>query len=254
MENHGKITQEQLEEFIESMATAFSGLTGPVMRELFGNEEVLREKLRGIFVLGGTEETDWRQEWTRFYREVFRLAVDLSGVVLPAEAEDFIWLVVLAKELGDKPLNKAFAACRKWFSGSVGTYTNDLDVTFSVNDRDPKSGSYAIRVRARVEADEENVNLSANDIYERELVTMTVLERMVLELFYFWKTGKHLDLQNYTLCSGTRGGDGHVPRCNSYDANDHSRRNSWRSDVFEVHWGDAKSAFKFLRAREVKTV
>ena len=254
MENHGKITQEQLEEFIESVAAALSGLTGPVMRELFGNEEVLRKKLRGIFAQGGAEETDWREEWTRFYREVFSLAVDLSGVVLPVEAEDFIWLVVLAKELGDKPLGTAFAACRKWFSGRVGTYTNDLDATLSVNDRDLKGGSYAIRIRDRVEADEENMNFSANDICERKLVTMTVLERMVLELFYFWKTRKHLDIRNYTLCSGTRGADGHVPRCGSCDADKSASSRTWRDDEFEVRWGNAERAFEFLRAREVKTV
>jgi len=36
-------------------------------------------------------------------------------------------------------------------------------------------------------------------------------KRLLLELFYHWKTGKHLDILNWTLCSGSRYSVGGVP-------------------------------------------
>ena len=148
------------------------------------------------------------KEYVRFYHEVFGLKVDLASVELPPETKGFGWTVAIAKELGDKPLNTALAACEKLFP--TGHYINegndDPDVeNIFFNERSSKEGSYAIRVRNRIQADKENANLSADDIESRGIPTMTLLERVVLELFYFWKTGKHLDTRRIsTLCSGSR--------------------------------------------------
>ncbi|MDD2758039.1 MAG: hypothetical protein PHD72_01535 [Patescibacteria group bacterium] len=217
MTNHGTVPQNQFEEFLAALIVALPQMTPEQMQKFIRlSTKTKRKKLRELF---GTTDTEvWREEWTKFYLEVFNLAVDLTNVVLPTEVEEFAWLTVLAKELGDTPLNTAMVAARKLFKGKVWQYYDDLDKDVTVNDRDLKNGSYAIRIRARVEADEENKGLSANQIAERKLVTMTLLERIVLELFYFWKTGKHLDIQNVTLCSGSRSSDGRVPRCDLFGA------------------------------------
>lgn len=156
----------------------------------------------------------WLKERTKFYDDVLGLKVDLSKVVLPPTRKGFGWDVVMARELGDKPTNTAMDACRKLFKGKVGQFADDLDAAVPSHERDPRViGSYAIRVRNRVEADEENEGLSAIVIAKRKIITMTLPERVVLGLFYYWKTGKHLDIQNWTLCSGSRDSDGCVPDC-----------------------------------------
>jgi len=72
--------------------------------------------------------------------------------------------------------------------------------------------AYAKRFRNRVEADEENKNLSADAIAKQKTKDITLLERLMLELWYHWKTGGgHLDLVNVTLCAGSRRSDGKVP-------------------------------------------
>lgn len=213
MTNHGTVPQNQYNEFLAALITALPAMTPDQMQKFIRlAAKTKRKKFRELFIGTTTDTEAWREEWTRFYMEVFSLAVDLSGVTLPAEAEELAWLVALAKELGDKPMNRAMDACRKLFK--VNQYANDLDAAVPTNDRDLANGSYVIRIRARVEADEELKNLSANQIAELKLVTMTLLERIILELFYFWKTGgKHMDIQNITLCSGSRYSDGDVPRC-----------------------------------------
>lgn len=144
------------------------------------------------------------KEYVRFYKEVFGLDVNLTGVKLPPKTKGFSWLVFIAKELGSQPIDTAIIACHKLFT-VVGAYPDSqADQTSSINDRDPRNGSYAIRVGNRIEADKELKGLSDNDIVKRKLVTMTWLERLILELFHFWKTKKHLDIKNWTLCSGSR--------------------------------------------------
>lgn len=80
------------------------------------------------------------------------------------------------------------------------------------NDRTSKT-AYAKRFRDRVEADEElNKNLSANQCVAQGIQGITLLERLLLELWYFFQTsGGHLDLQNVTLCAGSRDDGGYVP-------------------------------------------
>lgn len=243
MKNRGKVPQKQYDEFLASFLTALPELTPAEMQAWIRLKKTAqRGKLRELFI-GDAKPTICPTEWTKFYSDVFGLTVNLADVTLPPETKGFGWSVVIAKELGDKPLNTAMSACRKLFNGKVWQYTNDLDKSVPTNDRDPRIiGSYAIRVRNRVEADRENKDLSANDIKSRQMVTMTLLERVVMELFYFWKTGKHLDIQNVTLCSGSRRSDGLVPDCFMND------------DEFELYWCYADSCSGSLRARSEVSV
>ncbi len=103
-----------------------------------------------------------------------------------------------------------FQRCQERFT--CWKYTDkSLDQMVVRNDRDPGNGAYVAWFRDRVEADEELANRSANELQRRAISGITLAERLVLELDYFSRTGKHLDIRSITLCSGSRCGDGGVP-------------------------------------------
>ena len=105
---------------------------------------------------------------------------------------------------------------------SVSLYTNDLDRDVPTNERDSKTGAYAIRVR---------------DLAEMKLATMTLLERLVYEFKYYSETKSHLDITNITRCDGSRYSDGHVPRVD------------WCGSKLLVDWYYADSSGDGLRSR-----
>jgi len=72
-----------------------------------------------------------------------------------------------------------------------------------------------------------------------KVLTETLFERIIHELKFFQETGKHLDIDNITLCAGSRERDGHVPHV------------AWRGDAFDVFWCRPGFARGFLRARQV---
>lgn len=154
----------------------------------------------------------WTNEYTRFYREVFGREVDLAEVEIPPEQPGFDWAVIIMQSL---TLNQAWAKCKERFR-SYSYFGDDLDSRVPTNDHTSVT-AYAKRFRDRVEADEENKNLSAYKLTKQGVKGITLLERLVLELWYHWRTGKHLDVKNVTLCTGSRYSDG---------------------DVLRVHWGD----------------
>ena len=88
---------------------------------------------------------------------------------------------------------------------------DNFDKIVIYNERDAKNGPYSIWVRDEVEADEKYKNLSANQIKGMNIKTETLVERLIHELKYFQETGKHLDIKNITLCTGSRYSDGNVP-------------------------------------------
>lgn len=175
----------------------------------------------------------WAAEWTRFYREVFGLSVDFAGIPLPAEQPGFGWMVYVAEGL---TLNQAWAKCRDRFPSS-SDYGDDLDRAVPKNDR-AFTTAYAKRFRNRVEADEELKNTSANTMAQREINGITLMERMLLELWYHWKTGGgHMDLTTVTLCAGSRYTGGGVPSAR------------WHGGQFRLYCYDPDDAHGYLRAR-----
>lgn len=126
---------------------------------------------------------------------------------------------------------KALFPCWRWIDENLDQIVN--------SDRTSKE-AYSIKVKATVEADENLKNMSANELKEKGVKGITLLERLVLEKDYFQKTGKHLDIDNITLCSGSRNSDGHVPRVDWYD-----------TDGLGVGWDYPGSAVDNLRSREV---
>lgn len=172
-------------------------------------------------------------DWQRFWAEL-GFSINPDEIVVPVYKPGFDRLLVIPQGL---TINQAYDLCAKQFS--CWRYTGDLDAAVVQNDRDPKNGSYAIWVRDRVEADEELKNLSANQLKERNVQSITLLERLVYELKYYLKTKKHLDIQNWTLCSGSRNVDGYVPYCR------------WHSDYVKlsVCWCDPDDRRGSLRSR-----
>ncbi|MFA6405934.1 MAG: hypothetical protein WCW34_00230 [Patescibacteria group bacterium] len=157
--------------------------------------------------------TDWREEMTRFYGEVYGLKLDLTNVEIPVEQLDFGWALAMAQGFTS---NKIWAKCNERFlcKSYIG---NDLDAAVPEHDRLPTTTTYIKRFRDRVEADVENKNLSAEDLIRRAVSGITFPERLKLEVWYNWKTdGSHLDIENVTLCTGSRNSDGGVP-CAGWD-------------------------------------
>ncbi|MEK7664161.1 MAG: hypothetical protein AAB340_01815 [Patescibacteria group bacterium] len=134
--------------------------------------------------------------WKRFYKKHFNLTLDLSQVKIPDHQEGFDRLLIVAKGL---TRNQAYKACEKQFT--CWSYPEDLDGAIKPDERDPKNGTYAIWVRDRIEADEENAGQSFNQRRKQKCQDENVLERMLHELKYFDETGKHLDIKNVTLTS-----------------------------------------------------
>ena len=144
--------------------------------------------------------------WVKFYKDVFGMDVDLSGVKIPERKSGFDRLIIVVPGMTPQRL---FDKCKDLFSS--WKYTDDNLDKIIKSDRTAKDGAYAIWVRDRVEADEENRNLSANDLAKKNDSGITLEERLVYELKFFDETGNHLDVKNVTLCTGSRDSDGYVP-------------------------------------------
>lgn len=169
-------------------------------------------------------------EWEGFYEKHFSLKPDLSALHVPVKPGYTCRGVVVLPELGN---NRIFDACTKAFK--TWRYDKNLDTVRDIVQR--PATAYVLWVRDDVEADADMANKSANDVENAGTNTMTLKERMLLELKFFEETGNHLDLQNVTLCTGSRYSGGRVP--NAY----------WDSDEFSVDWDNPDSQCSYLRAR-----
>jgi hypothetical protein len=182
---------------------------------------------------------------TSLGKEVWAEAYKLLG--MEAEFNEFtkvglpesegLWTVPVLQGV---TCNKVVEVLRK-LGVQVYLYAEDLDKEVTVNDRDPSNGSYTVSFRCNVEADEEFKNLSANQLKEQNHKGITLLERLLLELAYFMATGKHLDVQNVTLCSGSRYRNGRVPSVRFFSG----------SRGVDVRWYDPGYHDGHLRSRSV---
>ena len=121
--------------------------------------------------------------------------------------------------------------CKNLFN-SV-TYFDDLSSTKS-----DRSGEYEITFEANVEADERWKYKSAEDLAKlKDIKFITLEERLLLEIQYFKETGKHLDIDSWTLCSGSRDHDGSVPFV------------SWNENQFPVYYCNPGNANDVIRTR-----
>jgi hypothetical protein len=143
-------------------------------------------------------------DWTRVYHTL-GMKFEPNDLAVPADPN--FWDVYVL--VGVTP-NKIVAAFRQ-LGVDVYTYMSDLDSGVPTNDRDTKKGAYRVRFQKTIEADTELANKSADDLATEKIAGITLLERLLLEFGYFLATGEHLDVENVTLCSGSRHSDGLVP-------------------------------------------
>lgn len=173
-------------------------------------------------------------DWQTFYR-CLGISCDFSNIVIPNDPGGFGRVIIMAQSITPQ---SAYNLCAKNFSCWKYTDKNLDEVVIS--DRNAKNGPYAIRVRDGVEADEEFKNLSADDIKVKKIITETLEERLMHELKFFKECGKHLDVTNITLCSGSRDSGGDVPHVHWF---------GYSSEV-SVDRHSSGHAHDHLRARE----
>lgn len=162
--------------------------------------------------------------------EITKTIIDLkNNTALREPQEDLIKL-----EMKDyMTAQYLFDECKKKFQ--IKSYIELSDI---VSDR---KGNYTVYFKNNQEADEENKNKSAQDLEKEGIKGITLEERLLMELVYFEKHGKHLDVDNFTLCSGSRDCHGGVPRVD-FD--------SGLGGVY-VYWYSVGSCYNNLRARSV---
>ncbi len=167
----------------------------------------------------------WVPTWEQFYRDLSGVRVNLLPALkaAPEAPPEFGWPVFSVPEVG---VNRTWGECRNLFPAQ-SHLGDDLERAVPTSDRTAANGSYLVRFRNRVEADEEYKNVSANQLAERGGKYITLHERLLLEQFVWWMTGGfHLDLLNVTLCAGSRDRDGNVLRAD------------WRVSQFRVYCYD----------------
>ena len=171
----------------------------------FSHKNELEKKLREVFSIND-EFSGIREEWQKFYKNLFRLDVDFSGVIIPLKPEGVWRLLFIPKGM---TLSFAFQICEKLFA-SWGYY-DDLDKKISKNIRNT-SNHYTVWVREEVEPDQEFLGKSTNQAGPDMKIGITLLERIIFEIKFFTEKGDHLDIKCLTFCSGSRYARSCVPR------------------------------------------
>lgn len=151
-------------------------------------------------------------EWQLFYKKHReRLCLEErdfdflnEGIHIPEPKEGFDRLIVVARGLTlEKILSAVKSLTPVWWK-----YRDNLNEITSDRKADK---DYCVWVRNRVEADEELANKSASDLTRENIHGITLEERFLYGLKFLDETGKHIDIENWTLCSGSRFLSGDVP-------------------------------------------
>lgn len=171
--------------------------------------------------------------WVSFYKQHFNIDLVAADIKIPNRRDGFNWLVIVAKGV---TLNQVWAVCKKHFKCWNYKQTDDLESLMQESERGPAKATSVFWFRDRPEADKETKNLSANQQTESSI---TLIARCLLELKYFTETnGKHLDIDNVTLCAGSRYAGGGVPHADCYGG-----------DSFSVCWFSVDDRGGRLRSR-----
>lgn len=194
-------------EGLEAMGINFEVFLN-LMQTDAGFAEIVKSK---IGLKNAEKETELNAEsdilaiWQKIYHEWFGIEINVSELQVPEIYNpEKHFLVLVAKVI---TVNAVVSAMRKKFK--VYLFTENPDVIFKNNDRTPEKGTYLVLFNKNIEADEAFKRMSAYDLIKKKHKGITLLERLLLEVLYFSETKKHLDIDNRTLCSGSRNsGDG----------------------------------------------
>lgn len=199
-------TFEQIQEFNAAVLKALPRLTRFQQQRWIGDSGVLRLALADALVEHSVSASNQLSFWLAFYRQRFPREFDAAGgekafrsIQIPEERTDFIWLVVVLQGITTK---QVYDLCEALFDTDIAKGVGGIDFNLLADERDNKK-SYAIWVRARQEADNELAGQKPMGIKAKKLKTMTLVERMLLELRYFTEFGDHLDKDFKTICTGS---------------------------------------------------
>ena len=237
MKTHETVRLATLGQFKDLAATLIQvippDLTFEDANVLISKKGPFQDDVRQVFAKCTVSSSDAMSQviqWQELYQTLFGLTKDFTDLSVPAKQPGFDRLIIEAGEITN---NQAYDKCKSLFPACK--YTDDLN---SISDIAPwTAGDRAYWVLDRVEADEELEVLSANQLAEKKIVGITLRGRLLYELKYFKETGKHLDINNITLCSGSRYPNGNVPGVR------------WSSDELNVGWDNPGSRHGRLRAR-----
>lgn len=209
-----------------------------VAQHWIGHKKQLAAEIKEIFLSVASEATsNWQiiAEWQVFYRAL-GINCDLSNVTIPDNPGDFNRVIIMAQGITPKV---ALDLCKKHFSCSCyrGSYNLDKDIT---SERTTQNGPYAVRFRNRRESDRELKNLSSYDLRQQGILGITLEERFIYGVKYYRENGKHLDVRNKNLCSGSRDSRGHVPRVSENNCTNH----------LTIGWTNRHEVRDDLRSRE----
>ncbi len=147
------------------------------------------------------------RQWEEFYLKYFLLAVDFSGLAdSDVKGCDFesCFLIVVPQGM---TMNKVLSVTRRVYP--VATVYSDLDGYVQDNNR-KADHDYLVFVSRSIKRDEDSSGLSADDSKIADNSGVTLLERLLLGLWYFSVTGKHLDCGQDMFCSGSCDFEGNV--------------------------------------------
>jgi hypothetical protein len=150
--------------------------------------------------------------------------------------DEELWTVV---EQPDLKTSDILNFCREKFNVWVYYSDEKLDDNFP-----PPEETTKRKFKARIEADEEHKNKSTEDLEREGVEVITLRERLLLELDYFNRTKKHLDVKNITLCAGSRYSDGDVPSV-GWNPDDRKLYVDWRLPDYARSSLRARAAVSF---------
>ena len=194
-----------------------------------------------------TDPKNWRKfvgqqisKWEKFYKIHFDLDLDFSYIVIPSYPGEGWRLLMIA----NVSLEEICVRCEKLFNVRY-FIDKSLDEFIYENERDvsnERTGAYSVWVKDVQEADENLKNLSANYIKEKFILTETLTERLIHELDYFTETKNHPDINNWTLCAGSRYANSDKVPCVGW---------ALFADAMDIFQCNSKDANNDLRARQV---
>lgn len=149
--------------------------------------------------------------WSKIYKNWFGLEKNFSNLKIPSIYDpDKHFAVIVSQESPNKEIssNRVTTAMKKRFKVSLCfEYNNNPIVS---NDRSANNGDYVVLFNKSIDASEKNDNF-LNDASLVGHKNITLLERLLLEVLYFDKTKKHLDISSLIFCFGSRYLNGDIP-------------------------------------------
>lgn len=192
----GSVTASQLEELFGQIDGG--SLTGEHLQALLEHRNPFEARTPD----DGLEASRQLENWRAFLAETFDMAVDPASVSIPDRREGFDRLIVVPAGVTLCCVMQAVLERFKVYSEYTGLSDDQIR-----NDREPTVG-YAVWVRGQDASEKAFANLSANDLNERGIPSITLLERLLYELKYFAEMHEHLDRWTSTLCAGSRSKEG----------------------------------------------